>query len=130
MAAEYSPKKHELATVVPQMEALAALRASEALLRGGRGDERRAEAFANVLQKVREIVATVVTPESQLTKQLVSFRLRHEVKPLVTVQELRARGDEVSVDILGPPVVEYDGGEEIVDNVEARPLGANGTSHP
>jgi hypothetical protein len=83
-----------------------------------------------VLQKVREIVATVVTPESQLTKQLVSFRLRHEVKPLVTVQELRARGDEVSVDILGPPVVEYDGGEEIVDNVEARPLGANGTSHP
>jgi hypothetical protein len=125
----FAPARHELVDVIAEMETLATLRANECLLRGESGDERRAEAFTNVLQKVHEIRQIVISPESQLSKQLMSFRLAHNQKPLTTVQELRDRGDEVSVDILGPPVVEYDGGNDIVDNVEARPLAANGTLH-
>jgi len=119
--------RQELTDVIGQMESLAVVRAGESLLRGEPGDERRAEAFVGVLQKIHETRATVISPESQLTKELVSFRLRHEVKPLKTIEQLLAPGDERAVD-MGPPLTEAGDVDDIVDNVEARPLAANGTS--
>lgn len=85
------------------MESLAVVRAGESLLRGEPGDGRRAESFVNVLQKIHEIRETVATPDSQLAKQLI--HLVHSTKPMMTVAELRARGDEVTVD-MGPPLAE------------------------
>jgi hypothetical protein len=108
MSLGHSPGRRELVDVIGQMEGLAVVRASESLLRAEPGDERRAEAFVGVLQKIREIRETVITPEAQLTRQLVSFRVRHEVKAMPTVAELREGGDEVTVDI-GPPLTEPEG---------------------
>jgi hypothetical protein len=108
MSLGYAPKPLELADVIGQMESLAVVRAGESLLRAEPGDERRAEAFVGVLEKIHAIRETVISPESELTRKLTSFRVLHDNKRLASVQELRARGDEVSVDVLGPPVVQAD----------------------
>ena len=104
----FSPGRRELADVIGEMESLAVVRAGESLLRGQPGDEHRAESFTNVLAKLHAIRETVVTPESQLAKQLTSFRVLHQVEPMRTVAQLRANGGEVTVD-MGPPVVESGG---------------------
>lgn len=108
MSLGHSPGRHELVDVIGQMETLATVRATESLLRGEPGDERRAEAFVGVLEKIHAIRDTIVTPESALAKQLTSFQLRHTTPPMVTMAELQARGDGVTVDV-GPPVIEPEG---------------------
>jgi hypothetical protein len=105
MAAGHAPPRHELVNVIEQMETLATLRANEALLRGEPGDERRAESFVGVLQKVHELRERVVTPEAQLAKSLATFQLRTSDDGMKSVAELC--GDRRTVDI-GPPLAERD----------------------
>jgi hypothetical protein len=106
----HSPGRHELADVIEQMEGLAAVRLGEALLRGGLDDERRAEGYISVLQKIRMVKETVSTPDRELARQLSVLHVRHDAKPQLTLEELRARGDEHTVDMGPPRVVEDEKG--------------------
>jgi hypothetical protein len=99
----YSPSRFELPRVVAQMENIATLRVSEALLRGGRDDERRAAGYASVLQTLSGIKQAVVPPDAALEKKLRVLRLRTEERSPPTVGDLRAAGGEVTVDN-GPPL--------------------------
>jgi hypothetical protein len=97
----YSPSRFELPRVVSQMENIATLRVSEALLRAGVDDERRAVGYAAVLEKITAIKAAVVPPDAALLKKLSALRLRASTKALPTRAELC--GTNVTVD-MGPPL--------------------------
>lgn len=103
LAMGFSPKAPELHKVVGQMENLATVRVSEALLRGGRDDEKRAMGYTSVLEKLSAIRQTITPPDSQLLAKLRAVRLRTSSEKTPTVDDLRSSGAEVSVD-LGPPL--------------------------
>ena len=84
-------------------------RVSDALLRGGADDDRRAVGYIGVLEKISTIRAAVVPPDAALLNKMSVLRLRHETRTLPTVGDLRAAGGEVTVD-MGPPL------EACVDN--------------
>jgi hypothetical protein len=90
--------KQELGAVIGQLENLAVLRSGEALLSNGPDADRRAEAFVGVVQKLLAIREQVVVPDALLQKKLATISLRTDGTPLVTAAQLRARGDEVTVD--------------------------------
>jgi hypothetical protein len=102
LAMGFPPTRFELPRVVGQLESIAALRLSEALLRGGAADERRAGGYAAVLEKVSAIRQAVVPPDAALEKKLRVLRLRTSSEKTPTVSDLRAAGCDVTVD-LGPP---------------------------
>lgn len=99
VAAGHPLGRFDLPRVVGQMEDLAARRVSEALLRGGPDDERRAVSFVSVLEKVSTIKTAVVPPQAALLKHFSALRLRTSTVKLPTVTELCA--DRVTVD-MGP----------------------------
>ena len=99
MALGCAPGRHELADAVGPMMSAAVVRATEALNRGRHGDEIRAKAFVDIIEKLHQIRAAVVTPGQELAKQLTGFKLRHDAAPMKSVHELRAAGAEVTVDI-------------------------------
>jgi hypothetical protein len=109
MALGHAPSKFDLARVVRQMESLAVQRVSDALLRGGADDDRRAVGYIGVLEKISTIRAAVVPPDAALLNKMSVLRLRHDTQTLPTVGDLRAAGNEVTVD-MGPPL------ESCVDN--------------
>jgi hypothetical protein len=106
LALGYSPGRPEIAELLRQMESLSAIRAGQALLRGEADDERRAASYAAVLRTVEEIKEMVVMPDMEIQKKLRTLALRTNDTPLLTVDELRARGEGVTTDIA--PLFERD----------------------
>jgi hypothetical protein len=106
LALGYSPGRPEIGELLRQMEALSAIRAGQALLRGEVDDERRAASYAAVLRSVAEIKEMVVMPDMEIQKKLRTLALRTNDTPLLTVDELRARGEGVTTDIA--PIYERD----------------------
>lgn len=99
-----TPPKRQLSAVVSELEQLASVRANQALMRGGRDDERRAESYVAVLQKLVQIKDAVKNPTDNLAQTLLSrFNLRKDEKPMTTIADLVAQGDEVAPMELGPP---------------------------
>jgi hypothetical protein len=107
MAAGYAPGRRDLAEVIGHMESVAVVRASEAMLRGEPEDERRAEAFVGIVQRLHQIRGSVVTPESEIVKKLNAFRVQTTTETLPTIAELRAGGDDVTIDV-APPLADSD----------------------
>jgi hypothetical protein len=99
LAAGLSPGRRELAGMIDALQGLAATRASEAILRGGRGDERRAGGYITVMRDLHELRETCVTPEAELSKKLSAFQLRHSAEKVITIAQLREAGDGVTVDV-------------------------------
>jgi hypothetical protein len=114
MSLGYSPQKAELSAVVDSVADIAAVRAGTMLMRGEDGDERRAESCAAILQRMRQVRETLANPEADLLKKLATFKIAHSTKPVVTVAELLARGDGVSVDNAPPATTIFDehGGDD------------------
>jgi hypothetical protein len=106
LALGYSPGRPEISELLRQMESLSAIRAGQALLRGEVDDERRAASYAAVLRSVEEIKEMVVLPDLEIQKTLRTLALRTNNAPLLTVDELRARGEGVTTDIT--PLYERD----------------------
>jgi hypothetical protein len=100
LALGLSPGRQELGDVLRQMETLSVIRAGQALLRGAPDDERRAEAFTGVLRQIQGIKEMVVVPDAELHKKLASISLVTDPRPAVTMAELMAQGDQVTVDLM------------------------------
>jgi hypothetical protein len=100
MAMGIAPAKQDLPKLLDELGNVAAVRTAHALLRGGRDDERRAAGFAGVLQTVRRLREGAESPDDALRKQLLQFNIRHDETPLTTVNELRARGEGVTCDVV------------------------------
>jgi len=93
-----TPPKRDLAAVASELEQLASVRAGQALLRGGKDDERKAEAYVGVIARVRQIRESIGEPDDAIAKVL-RFSLKEDIAPLASVAQLRARGEEVTVNI-------------------------------
>jgi hypothetical protein len=106
LALGYSPGRPEIGELLRQMESLSAIRAGQALLSGEVDDERRAASYAAVLRSVAEIREMVVMPDMEIQKKLRTLALRTNNTPLLTVNEIRARGEGVTTDIA--PIYERD----------------------
>jgi hypothetical protein len=104
----FRPSRQELAQVVDRMGELAAVRAGSSMLRGEDGDERRAESYANILEKMRQVRETIAMPTDDLQKKLTRMNLVTDATPIVTASELLARGDNVAVDLMPSTPVEMD----------------------
>jgi hypothetical protein len=100
MSMGYTPGKHELPKILDHLEQLAATRAAQALLRAGRDDERRSEAFVRVLSNLRQIHAGATSPEQEMAAKILQFKMKTERESLMTVADLRARGEDVTVDVV------------------------------
>jgi hypothetical protein len=88
------------------METLAALRTTEALVRGGISDDRRAAGFAGVLHTLRQVRESVAAPYDALAKGLGVCQLGYSDTQVVTVAELLAGGKTVSDDVIGEEQVD------------------------
>jgi hypothetical protein len=99
LACGYSPARRELADVVGELTGLAAAHASESLLRGGRGDERRGASYVGLLRDLHELQQMCVTPEAEISRKLSAFQVLHSSQKLKTVAQLREGGDAVTVDV-------------------------------
>jgi hypothetical protein len=99
MSLGYSPGKLELAKVVDKMIELSAIRAGSALLRGEDGDARRADTYAAILQKMRQVRETVVTPDAELREKLTALKLVHDPQRMMSASDLLGRGDSMTVDL-------------------------------
>jgi hypothetical protein len=98
------PPKRQLSAVVEELTRLAGARAGQALARGGRDDERRAESYVDVMQRLVEIQDSVRSPSDSLAQTLLSrIKLTQDDKPLITMDALVAQGDEVAPLEMGPP---------------------------
>jgi hypothetical protein len=115
LALGLSPGRQELGDVLRQMETLSVIRAGQALLRGEPDDERRAEAFTGVLRQIQGIKEMVVVPDAELHKKLRSISLMTDNRPAVTMAELTAQGDQVTVDLAPIGMVEADLGGDVED---------------
>ena len=104
----WSPPRRELSAIIAGLESTAALRLGQALARGGRDDERRAESAAAVLERIRRIRETVQTPGDELHKKLRQFQVAHDSRSLTTVSQLRASGQDVTVDNSPPTTTAWD----------------------
>jgi hypothetical protein len=113
--------KQELGVVIGQLENLAVLRSGEALLANGPDADRRAEAFVGVVQKLLAIREQVVVPDALLQKKLATISLRTDGTPIVTAAQLRAQGDEVTVDTM--PI--YPGEADFTRDVEEEQASAS-----
>jgi hypothetical protein len=114
MAAGYPPIRRELGSVFGELESFAIVRAGEALLRGEAGDERRADSFVGVIEKLRRLRETVSTPDVVLAKKLSAFRIEHDRTRPTTGAALTAAGGQITVD-LGPPPIRADDPENEAD---------------
>ncbi len=94
-----TPGKADLGKMLGEMEGVASTRAAQMLLRGGINDERRAEGYTRVLRNLREIQETVHSPGADLAAKMMRFRLQTDTKPMVSVSDLRARGEDVTVEL-------------------------------
>ena len=110
MSLGYAPAKADLSKILSELEQTAATRAAQALIRGGPDDERRAAAFTGVLRDLRQIHQTVQTPDEDMNASLAKFLMRTDDTKLVSVEELRARGEGVTIDVVAPEHREEDGG--------------------
>jgi hypothetical protein len=111
----YPPGRINLAEVLDQLESLAAIRTCEAMLRGDRDGAREATAYAGVLRQVRDVKETVALPDLELRKQLQAIALRTDETPIVTMNELLAKGDGVTADIMPLGDLQADLGGDVVD---------------
>jgi len=111
----FPPGRVNLVEALSQLENLAVIRTGEAMHRGEPGDEREAAAYAVVLRQVRDVKETVAIPDVELRKQLHAFRLKTNPTPVVTMNELLAKGDGVSVDIMPLGELQADLGGDVVD---------------
>ena len=102
LAAGLSPGRRELSRALVELENVTTTRVAQALLRGGRDDDKRALGFTNVLRSLREIHAGATSPQEELAAKVMKFRLRTERESLVSVADLRARGDDATVDLVPP----------------------------
>jgi hypothetical protein len=116
LALGYSPGRPEIGELLRQMETLSAIRTGEALLRGEPDDERRAASYAGVLRAVEEIKGMVSVPDVELQRKLQTLALRTNNAPLLTVDELRARGEGVTVDTM--PLYEREADLSATDDLE------------
>lgn len=118
MAMGFAPGRFELAKIVDQLETVAATRAAQALLRGGRDDERRAEGFTRVLRGLREIHGGAVSPDDELKNKLMQFKMQNDTSPVVGINELRRRGEEVTTDLVPPMDPHVERGDPFGDDAE------------
>jgi hypothetical protein len=107
-----SPSRVELSQVVDRMAELAAVRAGSSMLRGEDGDERRAETYANIVEKMRQVRESISTPDDDLQKKLAHFTIVTDTKPIVTAAQLLAQGDGVTVDMMPLTPLEVDLSDE------------------
>lgn len=98
----WMPPRRELGAAIGELEQLATLRAGQALMRGGRDDERRADAYTNVLAKLRAIEQGVANPNDSALRSLQELRVVQATTRMPFVNELVARGDQVGTLELGP----------------------------
>jgi hypothetical protein len=108
LALGLSPSRLELSQVVDRMTELALVRAGTAILRGDEGDERRADSYASIVEKMRQVRETIAMPTDDLQKKLTRMNLVTDATPIVTASELLARGDNVAVDLMPSTPVEMD----------------------
>ncbi len=117
----WTPPRQELDKIINSLESLSAVRLGGALLRGGHNDDKRAESCVSVLRQVREIKEAVASPAEILNRQLGTFRLTHDSKPIATVRSLRDRGDDVTVDI-APPMTAESEQDDVADDEDGDEL--------
>ena len=111
----FPPGRINLAETLDQLESVAAIRTGEAMLSGDSNDAREATAFAGILRQVRDIKETVAIPDLELRKQLQGFALRTNETPVVTMNELLAKGEGVTADIMPLGELHADLGGDVVD---------------
>ena len=95
MSAGWAPNRVELAKVVDEIETVAVLRSHEAMVRGAPEDDRRAEGFVNVVQRLRQIRESTTTPDEAVRKVLSSVRLRHDPHPLPNINDISSGNHSV-----------------------------------
>jgi hypothetical protein len=111
----FPPGRIKLVEALDQLESVAAIRTGEAMLSGDSNDAREATAFAGILRQVRDIKETVAIPDLELRKQLQGFALRTNETPVVTMNELLAKGEGVTADIMPLGELHADLGGDVVD---------------
>lgn len=100
LAAGLSPGRRELSRALVELENVTTTRVAQALLRGGRDDDKRALGFTNVLRGLREIHTGATSPQDELAAKMRQFRLKTETQKMPSVADLRARGDDVTTDVV------------------------------
>ena len=105
MALGFTPAKQDLARTVVELQNLAAVQAGHALLRGARGDERRAAGFVDVLRTLHDLRETVQDPGADLMRGLRAVTFRHREQRIPTMADLRSQGAGVTTDV-APPIEE------------------------
>lgn len=93
LAFGWPPPPQDLASSIGELATIACVRAHEAAARGGRDDDRRALAFAAVVEKVQSIRGNLGAPMANIREALQVHLL--EPESAVTVAELLERGDQV-----------------------------------
>lgn len=106
LALGHMPPDRDLYTSIAELEKVAVARAAQVLLRAGRDDDRRADAYVNVLSKLRAISAPLANPNNSLIEAIEQLRIVRSPERMPTVAELRARGEEVGELEMGTREVE------------------------
>ncbi len=118
----FQPNRIDLANVIDHVADVAAVRAGTMVLRGAPGDEEVADRYTHVLATMKNVRATINAPDLELHQALAKFTLKTDDRPVMTVAQLRARGDEVSTGsmptrtILDRPDDGDDGDDDVPDS--------------
>ena len=123
LAFGWQPATANLANGIAELETLALVRAAEALARGGASDEQRLAGYVGVLERLHALRRDVRDPNETVTTAFATLRIAQSEEPVMTVEALLARGDEIGTSQLGPADLEEEDGSPESDPVKSNAVG-------